>query len=360
MLNGRPGFLVFQDVKHLDFDLVHHAPKASSSFERLHNAFAAGQARFSAPSRSDFDALPLPARCPRRSSWPASMNHVLQKAVELNHKDFQRWAAENDRQADVKARGAAKLFVQQPDVANSSRWLEAFPCLPPWAELERIAQRLSATLHEDALPWMYASSGEYVAEMLKVKDWFVKVLPGNRCRVGILRERGEDADEVGAAFPCVTPSVLDIFQRCEDEVYLRGCMNWSYLCRCARAVGLEMVSGTTDLEVLNSEIISIFRAGRITRLGEELFNLHMDMLFLRLARRRSHSALETVIAHGKDAISQEIAIMVESLRWFEEEDAEELMCRWQEDLNNLRSSLPRVLSPRMRLVRRRLWCKQKR
>ena len=63
----------------------------------------------------------------------------------------------------------------------------------------------------------------------------------------------------------------------------------------------------------------------------------MDMLFLRLARRRTHAALKTIIAHGKDAISQEI-IMVETLRWFEEADARELAVEWQKDLNNLRTS----------------------
>ena len=85
--------------------------------------------------------------------------------------------------------------------------------MPPWVKLERIAQRLSATLHEDALPWMYPSSGEYVAEMLKVKDWFVKVLPGHCCPVGIAREKGEDTDEIGAALPCVK---LNLFCTCSS------------------------------------------------------------------------------------------------------------------------------------------------
>jgi hypothetical protein len=224
--------------------------------------------------------------------------------------------------------------------------------MPPWAEVDRIAHELSAEMHEDALPWLYDNSTEYIAEMRKVKEWFVKVLPGTRRHLGIEREKEGEATEVGAPHPCVTSAVLHIFQRCEQQVYIQGCFNWSYLCRCARAVGLELASGTTDLEVLNSEIISIFRAGRITRLGDELFSLHMDMLFLRLAHRRSHAALKTILAHGKDSISQEIAIMVETLRWFEETDAKELASRWQEDLNALRKSAPKQPSPKRRLLRR--------
>ena len=121
-------------------------------------------------------------------------------------------------------------------------------------------------------------------------------------------------------------------------MYVQGCFNWSYLCRSARAVGLELASGTTDLEALNSEIIDIFRAGRITTLGDELFSMHMDMLFLRLARRRSYASLRTILAHGKNSVSQEIAIMVELLQWFEQEDPKSLAEAWQRDLNALRMS----------------------
>ena len=78
-----------------------------------------------------------------------------------------------------------------------------------------------------------------------------------------------------------------------------------------------MGSGTTDLEVLNSEIIGIFRSGRITTLGDELFNMHMDLLFLRLVRRRSHAAFRTIIAHGKDTYAQEVALLLELMRWFD-------------------------------------------
>eukprot|EP00959_Pyramimonas_sp_CCMP1952_P242197 5062631-Pyramimonas_sp.AAC.1 len=67
----------------------------------------------------------------------------------------------------------------------------------------------------------------------------------------------------------------------------------------------------------------------------------MDMLFLRLARRRSHAALRTILAHGKDAVSQEIAIMVETLRWFEEADARELARLWQGDLDAFRKTIPK-------------------
>ena len=101
---------------------------------------------------------------------------------------------------------------------------------------------------------------------------------------------------------------------------------------------MELASGTTDLEALNSEIIDIFRVGRITTLGDELFSMHMDMLFLRLARRRSYASLRTILAHGKNSVSQEIAIMVELLQWFEQEDPKSLAEAWQRDLNALRMS----------------------
>ena len=47
------------------------------------------------------------------------------------------------------------------------------------------------------------------------------------------------------------------------------------------------------------------------------------MLFLRLGSRRSHSSLRTILAHGKDTVSQEIALMHDTLRWFEEGGAME-------------------------------------
>ena len=355
-LNGRPGFVVFQDTKHLDIDLVHHAPNASSSSQTLHEAFAAGQARFSAPLRSDFQGQPAPTRLHRRRArWSKPARVVLEKVAKLSHFDFKKWKATDGKLQYLKGCTAAKQCLQQPTIAVEQQWLEIFPCKPPWGEIDRMARELEADLHEDALPWLYKDGAEYVAEMRRVRDWFVQVLPGTRRQVGIVREGVEEnaTQKIGAPHPCVTAAVLEIFQRCEQEVYIRGCMNWSYLCRCARAVGLELASGTTDLEALNKELISIFRAGQITRLGDELFKLHMDMLFLRLARRRSHAALKTIIAHGKDAISQEIAIMVETLRWFEDEDALEVAQRWQDDLNELRRSLPKPQARKTPLRRKR-------
>lgn len=341
-LNGRSGFFVFQDTKHLDIDLVHHAPNASSSSKTLHEAFAAGQARFSAPQRSDFQSEPAPSPKHRRPRCSKAAGEVLESVAKLGHRAFKTWKATAGKKHYLKGAAAAKRFLEQPDIAVDKQWMDIFPCLPPWAEIDRMARELQADMHEDALPWLYKGATEYVAEMRRVREWFAQVLPGTRRQIGIVREREDEnaTEKVGAPHPCVTAAVLEIFQRCEQEVYIQGCMNWSYLCRCARAVGLELASGTTDLEALNSELISIFRAGRITRLGDELFNLHMDMLFLRLARRRSHAALKTIIAHGKDAISQEIAIMVETMRWFEDQDAVAVARRWQEDLNELRKSLP--------------------
>ena len=87
-VNGRAGFLVFQDVKHLHFDVVHHAPKASSSFNQLHETFAAAQARFSAPSRKDFQGMSNPARRPARARCPKVMHVLLEKATKMSHKAF--------------------------------------------------------------------------------------------------------------------------------------------------------------------------------------------------------------------------------------------------------------------------------
>ena len=118
----------------------------------------------------------------------------------------------------------------------------------------------------------------------KSRSGFSRFCPGPDAISGFLAKRMgalEAAEAIGSPHPCVTNGVAQIFNRCQDKEYIQGCFNWSYLCRCARAVGLELASGTTDLDVLCSQIISIFRAGRITRLGDELFSMHMDMLFLR-------------------------------------------------------------------------------
>jgi hypothetical protein len=171
-----------------------------------------------------------------------------------------------------------------------------------------------------------------------VDPWFENVLPGVRRRLGIQGhpcEQQPSEPEVGSALPCINAFVKDILLRCERPIYIRGCLNWSLLCSFARGVGLEIGSGTADLEVLNSEIISIFRAGRITSLGDELFSMHMDMLFLRLARRRSHAAFRTIIAHGQDTFAQEIAILLEIMRWFEAMDGATAAAHWQASLDDL-------------------------
>eukprot|EP00959_Pyramimonas_sp_CCMP1952_P442636 9266115-Pyramimonas_sp.AAC.1 len=61
---------------------------------------------------------------------------------------------------------------------------------------------------------------------------------------------------------------------------------------------------------------------------------------LRLARRRSHAALQAVLAHGKDKATREIAIAVGTSRWFEEADAKELARLWKGDLDDLRETIP--------------------
>eukprot|EP00959_Pyramimonas_sp_CCMP1952_P002998 62115-Pyramimonas_sp.AAC.1 len=78
------------------------------------------------------------------------------------------------------------------------------------------------------MPWHCNDEAEYLAEVVKVKDWFAQVLPGTRRNVGIACEReGEPAapNPVGAPHPCVTPAILQLFQRCEDKIYLQGCTN---------------------------------------------------------------------------------------------------------------------------------------
>ena len=45
--------------------------------------------------------------------------------------------------------------------------------------------------------------------------------------------------------------------------------------------------------------------------------------------------------------------MVETLRWFEDEDALEVAQRWQDDLNELRRSLPKPQARKTPLRRKR-------
>lgn len=359
-LRGEPGFLVCQDVKHKDFDVTHHAPKASSSYPRSRDAFAAAQARFSAP--------PLPGQLhaarSRSRALPANAQSWLQRAVAMPVRKFQASVAASGGR-DKKSAEAVRERLQAADVINAEFWGIAFGRMPPWTEIERAAAAFKAELHPSALPWGYGSVEEYVAELYKVKDWFVHVAPGHRRRMGIRREatdEGPGEPHIGHPMPCVNDAVSEILRRCERPVYTQGCLNWSHLCNQARRVGLEIASGTTDLEVLNSEIISIYRSGRIIALGAELFSIHMDLLFLRLVRRRSHAATRIVIAHGKDSVAQEFAITLDILRWFEQSEPAQLAAAWQATLDQQRSSDALVMRVRvasrirMRLKRRRPPC----
>ena len=332
-LNGSLGLLCFQDTKHKDIDLEHHSPKASSSFPRLRDAFSAQQARFAAP-KAPAGVRKLTPRVPA-SSVPCA--DALRKVVHSSRPAFLAW---KDNAANKSQVDSARLLLQHPDVLLNRRWKTTFGYLPPWTEVEHVANRFAVKLHSAALPWCYETHADYLAEKEKVRDWFTHVLPGTHRRVGIDGHAEAQAEEpaIGAPHPCINKAVQTLMDNCGREVYLRGCFNWSGLCRMARSVGLEMASGTTDVEVLCSEIIGIFRAGRISRMGEEAFSMHMDLLFLRLARRRSHASLRTIISHGKDRFGQELAILLDLVQWFTESEPQTIAARWQDALDTARAA----------------------
>ena len=115
-----------------------------------------------------------------------------------------------------------------------------------------------------------------------------------------------------------------------------------------------MGSGTTDVEVICSKIIGIFCAGRISKMGDVAFSMHMDLLFLRLARRRSHAALYTILACGKDRFAQELGILLELVQWFTDSDPESLAGEWQAALDGTRRQLKLVpAEPKRRGLKRK-------
>jgi hypothetical protein len=156
------------------------------------------------------------------------------QVATLSHRAFKTWRATDGKAAHELGIAHAQAFIRHPSVLFTKRWLDIFPCVPPWGEIERIARELSTELHVDAMPWLYNDEAEYLAEVVKVKHWFMQVLPGTRRNVGIAREtEGEAAtpNPAGGPHPCATPAILEIFQRCEEKTFLQGCFNWSYSAR---------------------------------------------------------------------------------------------------------------------------------
>ncbi len=83
-----------------------------------------------------------------------------------------------------------------------------------------------------------------------------------------------------------------------------GCTHWGIIMDALRAGGVDLASGTTDVEAFNAEWITLFRGHCIKSVGRELFGILSDVLFLRVLRRRSHAGSRPSFAAGKNTIAQ--------------------------------------------------------
>jgi len=178
-----------------------------------------------------------------------------------------------------------KSFLERFDVEHHALWHKTFGYTPPWTEVERLAHITKAKIR--AHPWQWNSKEAYETEIHRLQDWFTAVVPGTRRHRGLLRDH--ELSEGGGPHPVVSEGVADLLRRCLRPVYLEGCMHWASVAHWLRCAGIEPANGTTDVETGNAEIISALRAGKVSRLSKEAFALHADLLFLRVAARRSRA-----------------------------------------------------------------------
>ena len=203
-----------------------------------------------------------------------SAEALLKSACVDNRLQFEEALRQH---ADSK--GELQEFLSLPRAQEATAWRQTMGSHPPRRTLQRVAQRLRATLHPTSEAFTWPSRKSFIKEARRIKRWYKKGKKKSRRNFNMPRTSNAPVFVRGLR-TAWTKKVNLHYKRLTKQLRLDGLFGWQRMARIMRLCKLSKQTGTVSVErVWNYYETEFPKASRC--ISEAYFDVMSALLFLR-------------------------------------------------------------------------------